>query len=1087
MVAAAWSFADTPCNYALCVGINEYDYIPSYNWLDGCVHDACKVWTNITTRGEWAPGNAALLFDGSATKDAIRDAITNAAAQAVSGDVFFYYHASHGGYHDTNEGRDVFLCAYDADYEDYELAEDLAKFRSGVKVVVMVDACNSGGLFKSKSPVRALSKSGGDAASAAPFDLAGRVGAAIGAIRENERKRGRRALGAGAGISPEEIGWITAADYDQDCWDNDDGGEFTSAVLKGWTTGLCDDIGCGDEDCYANFHELWNYAKDIATGKGKPGSPYYTEAQCTNTAVLLSVTAGWVGETPPPLAGDPPRLRPIADIDAEVGEAVSFYVRAFTPPGVRATLSISPDDVGATLEDGVFSFTPVTGGNYPFTVSATCDSGSGVTSTNEEFTVAVHPRRPESVRVEDVRTNSFTVCWTAVAGADGYWLEVDEGDYYAWDNLTAVIDEDVGDVTSYALAGLKPDTAYTIWLWASSDDNFSQTVLPVIVRTDREHVAPTWSALPPLTARAGLPYIFDLAPFFSGYPAPTLELSAGNATLSGTTLSFTPATTGTYTFTVAASNDAGVASASFEVEAVEPTPRKFALCVGINQYMHIHGLEGCVNDAKFLAANLVTRGGWNAADVVVLTDERATKSAIRGAISNVIAQAVAGDTFIYQHSSHGGQFNATEDDDEPLVGDDGLDTFLCVYDEDYYDNTTAYNDYEMAEDLAAFHAGVKVAMIVDACHSGGLFKDRGGVRAAAAPFDLAGRVSAIMETGRARRRARGENVARSLSASEIGWATAAEYYEYSLDGGFYHTDKWMSDPGYGDEYWVWDNYLHTDGHYEYPDSYRPGGLFLVSATWGWWSGSADRDATVGDTNGVCNVYEFWKAGHDICAVIGDFWGDPEYDYHPQCTNTAVLSSIDLGWTTPPTPIPALPADVTPEQVTSTLAGSADSSLVENVADAAAYSVYRAWAQTVKETGSDAAAGPQAVRDSPQAWLAFALGADALIGAPLTNDDVRIVGFCATNSVTEGGPPVCSLEIKIDGVNVGASEAVPDDILQANLEKVLGVEGAATPDTWRFSSAGIGVEIEPPADGKARLTATPPSRASKAFFMRAYLQ
>jgi uncharacterized repeat protein (TIGR02543 family) len=408
--------------------------------------------------------------------------------------------------------------------------------------------------------------------------------------------------------------------------------------------------------------------------------------------------------------------------------------------------------------------------------------------------------------------------------------------------------------------------------------------------------APAWDDIPEQRASVGQSFSIDLGFYLSGNPTPTVTLVDGEASLKGTVLSFTPSAAATYTFTASAGNDLGSdVRVTFTVVAIEHQPTKYAVCVGINEYEDISSLKGCVNDSIFMESNLVWRGGWPAENVVRLNDGNATKDAIRTAISNVAAQAQAGDTFIYQQSSHGGQFHATDDDDGPLTGENGKAVYLCVYDEDYYDNTTAYNDYEIAADLAAFPSGVKVAVIVDACHSGGLFKGKAAGKAAAASFDLAGRVSAIMDANRATRKARGEDVARRLSSSEIGWATAAEYYEYSLDGGFYHTDEWMSDATYGEEYW--DDY---DYEYHYPDSYKMGGVFLTAATWGWWNGTGDTDAEAGDNDGMTDIHEFWKKGYDFCSTVGEFWyGTPAENFYPQCANIAVLKSIELGWVNGP--------------------------------------------------------------------------------------------------------------------------------------------------------------------------------------------
>ena len=475
--------------------------------------------------------------------------------------------------------------------------------------------------------------------------------------------------------------------------------------------------------------------------------------------------------------------------------------------------------------------------------------------------------------------------------------------------------KNVGNVTSYDVTGLQPNTEYTFAFRAVAGEEATEWSAPVSVTTADGPAPAAWTAIPAQTASIGYPFSIDLSAYVSGVPTPALSLTAGEAELNGTVLSFTPAAAGEYAFTVTASNSSGdPADASFTVTAVEHVPTKYAVCVGINEYAEINGLEGCVNDSIYIESSLVERGGWPTENIVRLNDAKATKAAIRGAIADVAAKAQAGDTFVYQHSSHGGQFNDTTGD--IITDETGKATFLCVYDEDYDDNTTAYNDYEIAEDLAAFNAGVKVVVIVDACHSGGLFKSKEAARAAAASFDIAGRVTAIMDADRAQRKARGENVAKTLSSSEIGWATAAEYYETSLDGGFFHTDEWLTNNVYGDEWWVGDDY---SGYYNYPSTYKQGGVFTASAAWGWWNGTGDADPEAGDNDGLCDAYEFWKAGYDFCSQVGDFWWeDSTANFFPQCTNVDVLKSVELGYAGMPTldaPVAAEAADVTASSFT----------------------------------------------------------------------------------------------------------------------------------------------------------------------------
>ncbi len=1084
-LVVSFAAAASAAHVAVCVGVNEYDtdYVPRKDWLRGCVADAGNLWTNLTQRGEWAPADATLLLDGAATKAAIRAAITNAAAAAAPGDVFVYTHSSHGdSWPDEETGAytaDTGICAYDGDYEDFELAADLAKFPSGAKVVVFVDTCHSAGLFKTKNGTRARSVAASPSPAHAPFALAERVGAAIDAIRAKEPvRRGGRPKG----ISSSEIGWVTAADYNQYSWDSEDvvGGEFTTAAIQGWRTGACDVAPCGDEDCYANFYELWNYAKDIAVGHDGeweveyPFETYRTDAQCFNTNVLRSVRAGWVGDEPP----SDVRFVPIPAQTATVGVPFQYTLVATNLAGVAGSISYSVESATApsgtySLNGADFTFTPASDGKFSFSFRAT--NATAGASAKATMAVSAVLAAPSGLASSGLTDSSFTASWNAVAGATSYLLAV-SNNVFGVGGEPDILSVETGNVTSFTVDGLIPGTYYWhVCAVGNGSGPFSETEEVTLVADPS--APPRIRSIGDIAVSVGQTATATIRVYApEEAPVTSLEITEGDssARLEDGLFSFTPEAVGTYSFTIEAVNANGPAQAGFSVVATRP-PKKFALCVGINEYKYISGLSGCVNDAKFMAANLEERGGWEPADMTVLLDSAATKAAIRGAISNVAAQAVAGDTFVYQHSSHGGQFNATEDDVDPLTGEDGKATFLCVYDEDYYDNTTAYNDYEIADDLAAFPTGVKVVVIVDACHSGGLFKSRDAARAAAAAFDLAGRVSAHMDSVRARRRARGENVDRSLAASEIGWAVAAEYYEYSLDGGFYHTDAWLANPSYGDEWW-------DGGDYDYPDSYRPGGIFLCSSTWGWWSGDADTDAEAGDGDGLCDVYEFWKKGYDFSSQVGTFWGNPDYTFHPQCTNVAVLRSVELGWTAPPgDPIPAFPAGAAPERIASSLAGSADSALVEHVADADAYSAYRAWAQTVKPAGGGEPTGVAAVRESPHAWLSFALGSDALLPDDFGSDDVRIAAFGAVDDAE-----LFAFEVEIDGADIGSSAAVTEETLLANLAKAFTIEGAETSDPDEFSTAGVEVWLNSPDNGRVRLEAAPPDDAGDAFFFRVKL-
>ena len=375
-------------NYGVFVGLNQYGYIDSSSWLDGCVPDAMHMYTNATQRGSWTAGNSQVLTNALGTRVRIRQAISNYAATAVSGDTFLYFHSSHGGNDDWPYSTSVYLCAYDADYSDVLLAQDLAKFATGVKVVVMVDACHSGGLFQSKAAgTRSLA-----AAEPGSWDLAARVTELMEADRAAKIARGVK--GVDKLISASEIGWVTAANYDQYSWDDTDGGAFTTAAIAGWTNGTCDNATYGNQDGYATFYELWNYAKDIAIGypgETDPydGTSYETDAQAFNTNVLKNAIAGIAGDgpvadRPPTLALDPAGTNKTVAFDVPI----SFAVTATDGDGLAVALSASGLPAGATAPAAngtgtattTFNWTPTEAqiGVHQFTFSATDDDGTTV-------------------------------------------------------------------------------------------------------------------------------------------------------------------------------------------------------------------------------------------------------------------------------------------------------------------------------------------------------------------------------------------------------------------------------------------------------------------------------------------------------------------------------------------------------------------------------------------------------------------------------------------------------------------------------------------------------------------------------------
>ena len=256
--------------YGIFVGINEYS--TSASTLSGCVNDAYNMYDAWTKSGSGYcnAANAYIYTNYGATKSAIRSRMRELANAARSGDTVLYFHSSHGG-NDYYYSYDAYLCTTDDYYEDYEFAEDLTQFATGVKVIVVLDACHSGGMFK---------RTGG-AQSKGKWNFVENVQRLL----ENAHKGSAGGTTKG---SP-SVGWISAADYDESSSDGSyygsgysytgTGGDFTVAFLDGWTREWAETNGDGNLD----FWELFEYARDNC---------WASNAQYLNQSVLQSVVAG---------------------------------------------------------------------------------------------------------------------------------------------------------------------------------------------------------------------------------------------------------------------------------------------------------------------------------------------------------------------------------------------------------------------------------------------------------------------------------------------------------------------------------------------------------------------------------------------------------------------------------------------------------------------------------------------------------------------------------------------------------------------------------------------------------------------------
>jgi hypothetical protein len=90
----------------------------------------------------------------------------------------------------------------------------------------------------------------------------------------------------------------------------------------------------------------------------------------------------------------------------------------------------------------------------------------------------------------------------------------------------------------------------------------------------------------------------------------------------------------------------------YQAALAAPTTRKLALLVGINRYGGVR-LAGCLTDVEMQRELLVHRFGFAATDVMLLTEQQATRGAIAQAFVEHLGQAQSGDVVLFHFSGFG--------------------------------------------------------------------------------------------------------------------------------------------------------------------------------------------------------------------------------------------------------------------------------------------------------------------------------------------------------------------------------------------------------------------------------------------------
>ncbi|MEH2447228.1 MAG: caspase family protein [Nostoc sp.] len=86
----------------------------------------------------------------------------------------------------------------------------------------------------------------------------------------------------------------------------------------------------------------------------------------------------------------------------------------------------------------------------------------------------------------------------------------------------------------------------------------------------------------------------------------------------------------------------------------EPSPRKLALLIGINQYPKVANLSGSLTDVELQKELLIHRFGFQGSDILTLTEEEASREFIEAAfLDHLGKQAKPGDVVVFHFSGYG--------------------------------------------------------------------------------------------------------------------------------------------------------------------------------------------------------------------------------------------------------------------------------------------------------------------------------------------------------------------------------------------------------------------------------------------------
>ncbi len=149
------SKGSTGNRFAVIIGISDYSdsRVPSLRYASKDA-ESFYHWIVSPSGGKFAPSRVNLLLNDQATYANIKNALFSWLKQAIKEDVVIIFFAGHGSSDSPDSNDNLFLLPYDTRYDDisasgfpmWDIETALKRFIKAEKVVVIADACHSGGV-----------------------------------------------------------------------------------------------------------------------------------------------------------------------------------------------------------------------------------------------------------------------------------------------------------------------------------------------------------------------------------------------------------------------------------------------------------------------------------------------------------------------------------------------------------------------------------------------------------------------------------------------------------------------------------------------------------------------------------------------------------------------------------------------------------------------------------------------------------------------------------------------------------------------------------------------------------------------------